>query len=111
MDQYSRYRFCTMLGGNGEIAYLDEREPFRYRDEPDNTFYTAKDGDTWWGLAWKFFSGFPNKALLYFLLCEFQPEPVVDPTIRIEAGRQIAIPSERIIRTKVYSKDNRQFSH
>jgi len=110
MDQNSRYRFCTVLGGNGATSYLDEREPFRFRDEPDNRFHTARDGDTWWGLAWKFFAGFPNKALLWWLLCEFQPEAVVDPTIRIEAGRIVAIPSERLIRTQVFSRDNRRFS-
>ena len=111
MDVYSRYQFCTMLGGNGETAYLDEREPFRFSDEPDNKLYTAREGDTWWGMAWKFFTGFPNPSCLWWLLCEYQPEPVVDPTIRIEAGRVIVIPSERLLRTKVFNRENRRFSH
>jgi hypothetical protein len=111
MDRSSLYQFCTVLGGNGEISYLDEREPFRFRDEPDNKFHTAHDGDTWWGLAWKFFPGFPDKALMWRLLCEYQPEPVVDPTIKIETGRRIAIPSERLVRTKVFNRDNRRFNH
>lgn len=111
MDKYSRYQFCTVLGGDGQTAHLDEREPFRFRDESDNRFYTTKEGDTWWGLAWRFFTGFPNRSLLWWLLCEYQPEPVVDPTIVIPAGTTVVIPSERLLRTKVFSPENRRFAH
>ncbi len=109
LSENSRYRYCTMLDTGDGIKYLDEREPFRFRDEPDNKFHTAVDGETWWGLAWQYFPSFLNSALLYFLLCEYQPEPIIDPTIRINAGTQIAIPSERVVRLYVFNRERRRF--
>lgn len=112
MYEYSRYRYCTVLtDSDGVTKYLDEREPFRFRDESDNRFYVAKEGDTWWGIAWRFFPSFPNKSLLWWLICEYQPEPVVDPTIKIAAGTQIAVPSERLLRNYVFNRENRRFHH
>jgi len=113
-SEYSRYRYCTILdagdiGGTPGTKLLDEREPFRFRDESDNRFHTVVEGDTWWGLAWRYFPSFPNKSLLWFILCEFQPEPVVDPTIRLEKGTQIIIPSERLVRTKAFNREQRKF--
>ena len=87
----------------------DFSDPFRFRDEKDNRFHTAVEGDTWWGLAWRFFPSFPNKSLLWPLLCEFQPEPVVDPTIAIRPGQQIVIPSERLVRTQAFNRERRRF--
>lgn len=113
-SEYSRYRYCSILdwgnlGGVAGVKLLDEREPFRFRDEPDNRFHSAVEGDTWWGLAWRYFPSFPNKSLLWFLLCEFQPEPVVDPTIVIAKGTQIVIPSERLVRTQAFNREQRRF--
>jgi len=114
MHENSRYRYCTVLdwgdiGGTAGVKLLDEREPFRFRDESDNTFYTARAGDTWWGLAWKFFRSFRNPSLLWFLLCEYQPTPVVDPTIAIVGGQQVVIPSERVLRNYVFSREQRRY--
>lgn len=111
MTEYSRYRYCTVLSAadSHETKYLDEREPFRFQDETDNRFYTAVDGDTWWGLCHKFFPSFPRKAGLWWLLCEFQPEPVIDPTLAIQPGTQIVIPSERLVRTQVFNRERRRF--
>lgn len=113
MDENSRYRYCTVLnlGDANHTVYLDEREPFRFRDEPDNKHHTARDGDTWWGIAWKFFRSFRNPALMYWLLCEYQPEPIIDPTIKIAAGTDIVIPSDRVIRNYVFNRENRRFHH
>lgn len=110
----SRYRYCTILdhgdlGGTPGVKLFDEREPYRFQDESDNRFHNAVEGDTWWGLAWKYFPSFQNKAQLWFLLCEFQPEPVIDPTIVIVAGTQIVIPSERLVRTQVFNRERRRF--
>lgn len=112
MYEYSRYRYCTVLtADDGVTKYLDEREPFRFSDESDNRFYITKEGDTWWGIAWRFFRAFRHPSLLWWLLCEFQPEPVVDPTIVIPPGSQIVVPSERLVRNHVFSRENRRYHH
>jgi len=113
VTEFSRYRYCTVLEKDDEnrTKYFDEREPFRFVDETDNRIHLAVDGDTWWGLCHRYFPSIPRKAGLFWLLCEFQPEPVIDPTLCIKAGTRILIPSERLVRTKVFSKERLKFHH
>ncbi len=109
MFAYSRYRYCTGYKDANGVSYLDEREPFRYRNESDNTVHEAVEGDTWWGLAHLYFDGLPRPAGLFWILCEFQPTPVVDPTIRIKSGASIVVPSLRLVKTKVFNPTERRF--
>jgi len=108
---FSRYRYCTVLdlGDENNTKYLDEREPFRFKDERDNRIHVAVEGDTWWTLAWKYFRFARMPSLLWWLLCEFQPVPVIDPTIKIAKGTQIFIPSERLVRTQVFNRERRRY--
>lgn len=108
MYPWSRYRYCTMYA-DGDVMYLDEREPFRYRDDTDNRYHTASEGDTWWGLAHLYFQGVPRACGLWWLLCEFQPEPVIDPTIAIPDGKLIIVPSMRLLRMKIFSVEERKY--
>jgi hypothetical protein len=72
MFKLSRYRYSTQFTEDG-ISYIDEREPFRYREDSGNRFHRVKSGDTWWGLAHLYFSGFERPAGLWWLICEYQP--------------------------------------
>jgi hypothetical protein len=105
----SRHRWCHAYEDDAGRLYLDEREPFAYRDEPDNQLHVLVEGDTWWGLAWRYFQGFDRPEGLWWLLCEFQPEPVVDPTIRLVPGRLVVIPSLRLVRMEVFSEGERRY--
>ena len=56
-----------------------------------------------------YFQGIPRPCGLWWLLCEFQPNPVIDPTIAIEANTLVSIPSLRIVRLEVYSDEQRRY--
>ncbi len=105
MHASSRYRYNREYVADDNTRYLDEREPFRYRDEPDNRFHTAKDGDSWWGIAHSYFPSFPRSAGLWWVVAEFQPDNIVDPTIAIKGGTVIVVPSERLVRFEVFSPE------
>lgn len=109
MFSLSRYRYCTVYEDSEGCQFLDEREPFRYSDEPDNVYHTVREGDTWWGLAHRYFDGIPRACGLWWLLCEFQPEPIIDPTIILATGSIVVVPSIRLIRTKVFNEDRKRF--
>lgn len=109
MFPQSRYRYCLGYTDELERIYLDEREPFRFRDENDNKFHTVKEGDTLWGLADLNLSKFPRSCGLWWIIAEFQPTPIVDPTIKLEPGTTIVIPSERLVDTLVFNEDNRRY--
>jgi len=105
----SRYRFCVEYEDSDGNSHLDEREPFRYQDEPDNEFHTVIDGDTWWGIAALYFQGMSRACGIWWLLCEYQPTPVVDPTIALKPGSVVVVPSLRLVRTQVFSSERRRF--
>jgi len=110
MFEWSRYRYCTLFTDESTgISKLDEREPFRYRDEPDNRFHRGKAGDSWWGLAHNYFQGVPRACGLWWLICEYQPTPVIDPTIVISEGQLIVIPPMRVVRMLVFSRERRRY--
>ena len=109
MFQWSRYRYCTQFTGEDGVTYIDEREPFRYRDEKDNRFHRAKEGDSWWGLSHSYFQGVPRPSGLWWLLCEYQPTPVIDPTIIIPSNTLVIIPSARVLRMYVFSQQRRRY--
>jgi hypothetical protein len=108
MSSLSRYRYDVAFQRD-DVQMMDDREPFRYRAEADNRYHTCQDGDTWWGLAYLYFQGVQRPESLWWLLCEFQPEPVIDPTIKLTAGAVVVIPSMRLLRTKVFSDEQRRY--
>lgn len=106
----SRYRYNRSYTDATGSPYLDEREPFRYRAQADNIHHISQEGDTWWGLAQRYYSGFERASGLWWVICEYQPQPIVDPTLTIPAGSTVVIPSARLVRLDVFS-DARRAAH
>lgn len=110
MKRLSRYRFCQAVLNDANRLFLTDPEPFRFIDLPDNRQHIAKHGDTWWGLAARYYAAdglVDNPTDLWSIIADFQPEPVVDPTLRIEPGRTIHIPSIETIFQRVLSEARR----
>jgi hypothetical protein len=109
LGKNSRYQYCHAFRDEGGRLFLDEREPFAYRDEKDNRLHTVIEGDSWWGLAFQYFQGLDRPEGLWWLLCEYQPLPVVDPTIKLPEGTLVVIPSLRLVRLEVFSDGQRRY--
>jgi hypothetical protein len=104
MRRLSRYRFCTgRLQPDGSMM-LSDREPFRFQPFPDTVVHTAQLGDTWHNLAFEYYDGIAEDSSdLYFVICDFQPTPVVDPTIPPQPGDLIYIPSAEVLISRIFS--------
>ena len=82
------------IDSNGNrYIYIQSREPISYRSDGKNQMYVVRAGDTLEILASRFFNGFPTPARLWWLLAEYQPEPIFDPTLQLEPGLLLVIPS------------------
>lgn len=104
---YSRHSFCTaQLDANGKL-YLSDRTPFRYQDFTDNISHTVAEGETLWHLAARYFADLPRPAGLWWVIADFQPDPVFDPTIALAAGSVLVIPSMQTVLTRVFAEDRR----
>jgi hypothetical protein len=106
--EWSRYLFCWGLKNaeTDEIG-LSEREPFGYQDLPDNRYYTVAQGDTLHTIAERAFPSLPNPCQLFWVIADFQQDPIQDATLLLEVGRELVIPSEMAVRTLVFDERRR----
>lgn len=88
---------------------LTRAEPYRFRELPDNRFHTVGLGDTLFALAEREYQPIdPERAAgLWWVIADFQPDPIHDPTIRLTPGRVLVIPSVTTVITKVFDERRR----
>jgi hypothetical protein len=106
---YSRYQYCVARRDEQGKLVLDEREPVRYKVSKDNIYHKVIDGDTLWGLANRYFREFPRPAGLWWVIAEYQTPPILDPTIKLDIGSFVVIPSSRFLKTVVFSEEQRRY--
>ena len=85
------------------VFMLSDREPFRYKQYSDTIAHTVSAGDTLFTLAARYYSGFTRPAGLWWVIADFQPDPIIDPTIVLSVGRLLYIPSIRTVTEDVFS--------
>lgn len=77
--------------------FLTEREPFRFRALPDTREHVVVQGDTLFTLAGRYFAPLPRACGYWWAIADFQPDPIFDPTLELEPGRRVLIPSVRVL--------------
>lgn len=95
--QFSRYSLCDGLKDEDGNLFLTDPAPFRFQERDDNTIHSVKVGDTLGSLAGHYFKGYPRAAGLWWVIAWYQPEPIHDPTITLEAGSALVIPSLQVV--------------
>ncbi len=104
----SRHTFCFGVLDEDGRRLLTEREPYRYRDLPDNREHRVVEGDTLWGLAGLYFAPLPRACGFWWAIADFQPDPLVDPTLDLEPGRRVVIPSTRLLTDVILGESRRR---
>ena len=89
--------------------YLSDRVPFRYRDLPDNRMHTVREGDSLTRLAAKQYASlgrlpYISAANLWWVIADFQPIPIHDPTVLPVKGEKLIIPSLRTVVERVLQR-------
>jgi hypothetical protein len=105
--RFSRLTFATAVTDEEGDLWLVNEEPYRYRAFSDNREHVVAEGDELWTLADKYFQGVPRPAGLWWVIADFQPDPIHDPTIKLEVGRVLAIPSLRTVVEEIFSEKRR----
>ena len=105
--RFSRYTLAEAQYDDGDRLFLITPTPFRYQEFDDTTQHVCADGDTLWGITGKYLSGIPRACGRWDLVGMFQPEPIFDPTVRLEAGRVIYVPSARVIEEEILAEKRR----
>lgn len=105
--RYSRYTFCSAIVDDAGRLGLTEREPFRFQAFPDTRQHLVRQGDTLFSLAGRYFAPLPRPAGLWWVIADFQPEPIVDPTLALKPGRALFIPSVRVVTEEIFAESRR----
>lgn len=104
---HSRYLFCTGLTDEEGRVYLSERVPFRFLKQSDNRIHTVVDGDTLFTLAHSYFNTLDRPSGLWWVIADFQPEPIIDGTLKLTIGRVLVIPSVRFVIDTIFNESRR----
>jgi len=106
--RFSRFTFCAAVLDDEERLVLTEREPFRFRSFPDNRQHVVQQGDTIFALAGRYFAPLPRASGLWWVIADFQPDPIHDPTLSLDLGRVMFIPSVRALTEEIFAEARRQ---
>lgn len=104
----SRHQFSLGLTDTNGRLYLSDRDAYRFQSLPDNVQHVCIDGDTLQGLARRYFAPIPDAALLWWIIADFQPDPIIDATIALVAGQTLVIPSLRTVQQAIFSPTRAQ---
>lgn len=98
----SRYRFSEVMQDSDGVAYLSDREPFGYRDRPDNIPHVVQHGDTLEDLA-KFYYWNLNEDAdqLWWVIADFQPDPIINPFRPLTAGKLLILPAPEFVSSEI----------
>ena len=106
--RYSRFMFTTAVTDEAGRLYLTERTPFRFRPLVDTKQHTVKQGDSLWMLAARHYKGLPRPAGLWWVIADFQPEPIIDPTLLLQPGQVLFIPALRVVQEQIFNEARRR---
>lgn len=99
--RFSRHRFTQGVTDESGDSYLTDRMPYGYVDLPDNLEHVVREGDTLWGLAAVYYAGVERAAGLWWIIADFQPAPIVDPTIALVPGAIVVVPSLVTVQSRI----------
>lgn len=104
----SRHLLCVGVTRFSDgLSFLLDREPIRFVNRGDTKRITAQRGDTWYGLAAEYLKPIPNAEQLFWAICDFQPTPVIDPTVDPVPGAIIYVPSADFIIANYFTDSRR----
>lgn len=105
-NRFSRYRFS--LGFNDDASpprfFLSEAEPYAYRDLADSVQHVVKTGDTLFNIAGRYYGSMPRPAAFWWAIANFQPNPILDPTITLTEGSVIVVPSLATLQNEILNE-------
>lgn len=107
----SRYQFCVgYTDPTTGLLVLTDREPYLFAPFSDNIQHPVVIGDTLQSVAAKYYASLPDAALLWWIVADFQPSPILDPTIMLVLGSVLQVPSLRTVLTEIFATKRQQTS-
>lgn len=104
----SRHGFTHAVRDEDGRLFLSEREPFGFQPQADTRTHVVAQGDTLFDLAGQYFAPLPRACGFWWAIADFQPDPIIDPTLQLEVGRPLLIPSVRVLTDVILGEQRRR---
>ena len=104
----SRHTFTLGVRDEAGRVFLTEREPYGYQAHTDNRTHAVAQGDTLFSLAGRYFAPLPRACGFWWVIADFQPDPIIDPTLELTVGRQLFVPSRRVLTDVILGEQRRR---
>lgn len=105
--RFSRHSFTTGVLDLEGRKHLTGRIPYTYKDLTDNWYHEVKEGDTLYTIAGKYYRALPRGCGLWWIIADFQLDPIHDPTLKLEPGRVVVGPSVRTVQERIFTEARR----
>ena len=104
----SRHSFT--LGVRDEVGrlFLTERDPYGFQEHSDNRSHLVAQGDTLFSLAGRYFAPLPRACGFWWVIADYQVDPIIDPSLELTPGRRLFIPSLRVLTDVILGEQRRR---
>lgn len=104
----SRFALSEAVSSNvdADKTIVSERVRFGFVARSDTIEHQVQDGDTLSSIAGRYYASLETPARLYWILADFQPDPIHDPTLAIDRS-VIFVPSVNVVLTEILSERRR----
>lgn len=108
--RYSRHSFAYGVKDAEGHLVLHGTEPYRFKAFADTREHLVRDGDTLYTLAGAYYrkANIPRPSGLWWVIADFQPSPIHDPTLQLDLGRILYIPSVRTLIEEIFAERRRR---
>ncbi len=104
----SRHSFAAGVRDDEGRLLLPEREPYGFHAQPDTRAHVVAQGESLFDLAGRYFYPLPRACGFWWAIADFQQDPIIDPTLELEVGRRLLIPSVRVVTDVILSERRRR---
>ncbi len=87
--------------------FLSEREPYGFHEHADTRRHVVREGETLFEIAGRYFGSMPRGCGFWWAIADFQQDPIIDPTLALDAVRTLFIPSERVLTDVILGEGRR----
>jgi len=100
-DRYQHTR--VFVDEDTGVQFLGISDPISFIDDRENIMHVITAGDTLEALSDRYYDGFKDPQDLYWVIAQFQPRPIMDPTQQLPSGTVLVLPSPALLNNIVSS--------